>query len=113
MSNKITTQGYFIKRLRDSGYVVCKLFENYSESDPRVWTVIIDPCGASVFCTCYINAKGFGVTSFELYDGGQFIPDKFKLATESIEVIISYLYKFGINNKSTTYAGGTPKAPTK
>lgn len=104
MANKITTQSYFIKRLKDSGYVVYKIFDNYSESDPRSWTVMIDPGISSVFCTCYVNHKDFfGETFFEFYDGGQFIPEKFKLKTDSIEVIISYLVKFNINNKSELY----------
>jgi hypothetical protein len=112
MSNKITTQGYFIKRLRDCGYSVWKLYDAYSDDDPRAWTVIIDPGHASVLCTCYINAKAFGVTTFEIYDGGQFIPEKFKVSTDSIEVIVSYLVKFGINNKSGSY-GEEQKAQAK
>lgn len=104
MSNKITTQSYFIKRLKDSGYVVYKIFDEYSEADPRSWTVMIDPGNASVFCTCYVNDQAmFGDTYFEIYDGGQYIPEKFKLKTDSIEVIISYLVKYGINNKSVLY----------
>ena len=55
MSNKITTLGYFVKRLRDSGYVVNKLYTDFSEMDSRRWTVVIDPDNASVFCTCYEN----------------------------------------------------------
>ena len=108
MSNKVTTQSYFIKRLKDSGYMVYKIFDMYSEADPRNWTVMIDPGNASVFCTCYVNhEKMFGETFFEFYDGGQFIPEKFKLKTDSIEVIISYLVKYGINNKSNIYNGRT------
>ena len=104
MANKVTTQSYFIKRLKDSGYMVYKIFDGYSEADPRNWTVMIDPGNASVFCTCYVNHKDlFGETFFEFYDGGQFIPEKFKLKTDSIEVIISYLVKYGINNKSNIY----------
>jgi hypothetical protein len=104
MANKITTQSYFIKRLKDSGYVVYKIFDEYGEADPRNWTVMIDPGYASIFCTCYVNHKDFfGETFFEIYDGGQYFPEKFKLKTDSIEVIISYLVKFGINNKSQTY----------
>lgn len=104
MANKITTQSYFVKRLKDSGYVVYKIFDEYGETDPRSWTVIIDPGYASVLCTCYVNDKNMlGDTYFELYDGGQFIPEKFKLKTDSIEVIISYLVKYGINNKSEHY----------
>lgn len=113
MANKITTPSYFIKRLRDSGYIVWKLYDGYSEADPRAWTVVIDPGGASVICTCYLNTKDFGITTFELYDGGQFVPEKIKIATESIEVIISYLVKFNINNKSPVYASGTKTAAGK
>jgi hypothetical protein len=104
MPNKITTQSYFIKRLKDSGYVVYKIFDAYSEADPRNWTVMIDPGNASVFCTCYTNFGAFEETFFEFYDGGQYFPEKFKLKTDSIEVIITYLVKHGINNKSETYA---------
>ena len=105
MSNKITTQSYFVKRLKDSGYIVYKIFDEYSEADPRSWTVMIDPGHASIFCTCSVNHEGmFGETFFEFYDGGQYIPEKFKLKTDSIEVIISYLFKYGINNKSDNYS---------
>jgi len=105
MSNKITTQSYFVKRLKDSGYVVYKIFDEYSEADPRSWTVMIDPGQASIFCTCYVNHNNmFGESYFELYDGGQYIPEKFKLKADSIEVIITYLVKYGINNKSELYS---------
>jgi len=104
MSNKITTQSYFIKRLKDSGYMVYKIFDEYSEADSRNWTVMIDPGNASIFCTCYVNDKSmFGETFFEFYDGNQYFPEKFKLKTDSIEVIVSYLVKYGINNKSVQY----------
>jgi hypothetical protein len=103
--NKITTCSYFIKRLRDSGYVVDKLFGEYNYIDPRTWTVIVDPNVASIIITCYNNHNEMGEEYFEMHDGGQFIPDRFKIKTSSIEVVIEYLVKFGINNKATTYAG--------
>lgn len=103
MANKLTTIGYFVKRLRDSGYVVDKLFTKYGYTDPRSWTIVIDPGNASVFCTCYQNDPNLGCSYFELYDGGQFIPKKFNVDTNSIEVIITYLVKYGINNKSRNY----------
>lgn len=104
MSNKITTQSYFIKRLKDSGYVVFKLFDEFSEGDPRSWVIMIDPGCASIICTCYLNHKDmFGESYFEFYDGGQYFPERYKLKTDSIEVIISHLVKHGINNKSETY----------
>lgn len=101
--NKITTVGYFIKRLRDSGYVTNKIFTDYAEHDPRAWTVIVDPKLASVFITCYNNHNSFGEEYFEIYDGGQYIPEGFKLKTSSIETIIEYLVKFNINNKDINY----------
>lgn len=101
--NKLTTVGYFIKRLRDSGYVTDKLFTEYSDADCRSWTVIVDPRNHSVFITCYNNQNFFGEEYFELFDGGQYIPDRFKLKTSSIETLIEYLVKFNINNKSNSY----------
>lgn len=102
--NKITTCSYFIKRLRDSGYVADKLFSEYGQHDPRSWTAIIDPGVSSVLVTCYNNHSNLGEEYFEIYDGGQFIPNNFKIKTSSIEVVIEYLVKFGINNKASTYA---------
>lgn len=105
MANKLTTMGYFIKRLRDSGYVVDKLYTNYSYHDPRAWSVVIDPRCASVFCTCYHNSPGLGESYFEIYDGGLYIPGRYKIKTSSVEVFISELVKFDINNKSRSYDG--------
>jgi hypothetical protein len=101
--NKLTTVGYFIKRLRDSGYVTDKVFTDFSKIDPRSWTVVVDPRNSSVFITCYNNHNSMGEEYFELHDGGQFLPDRFKLKTSSIETIIEYLVRFNINNKSISY----------
>jgi hypothetical protein len=101
--NKLTTVGYFIKRLRDSGYVTDKVFTDYAEHDSRSWTVVVDPRFSSVFITCFNNHNSFGEEFFEMHDGGQFIPDRFKLKTSSIETVIEYLVKFNINNKATQY----------
>ena len=100
MANKITTQGYFKKRLRDSGYKVMDVFKTYNYLDPRAWTLLIDPGGASIFCTCYINYDDRGHTVVELYDGGQFIPGRLKIDTSSIEVIMDKLNSFDLVNKS-------------
>lgn len=101
--NKITTCSYFIKRLRDSGYMVDRVFDNYSLQDPRSWTIVVDSGGASVFVTCFNNKNDFGEEYFEMYDGSQYIPENFKIRTSSIEVIVEYLVKYGINNKSQFY----------
>lgn len=102
MANKLTTVGYIQKRLRDSGYFVDKLYTDYAEHDPRAWTLIIDPKGASVFFTCYINDPYVGETFFEIFDGNQFIPGRFKIQTSSFEVIVEQLVKFGIIGKKPT-----------
>jgi hypothetical protein len=102
--NKITTSSYFIKRLRDSGYVVDRIFNEFAYTDPRSWMVVVDPQVASVIITCYNNHNEMGEEYFEMHDGSQFIPERFKIKTSSIEVVIEYLVRFGINNKSSTYA---------
>jgi hypothetical protein len=101
--NKITTVGYFIKRLRDCGYVTDKVFTDYASHDPRSWTVVVDPKFSSVFITCFNNHNSLGEEYFEINDGGQYIPERFKLKTSSIETIIDYLVKFNINNKAGGY----------
>jgi hypothetical protein len=102
---KITTVGYFLKRLRDSGYVADKLYTDYKESDSRSWTVIVDPANTSIFITCFNNKSYLGEEFFEIYDGGQYIPENFRIKTSSIEIVVEYLVKFNINNKSSTYKG--------
>jgi hypothetical protein len=99
--NKLTTQSYFIKRLKDSGYEVWKVFDQYSDADSRYWTIVIDPGVASVFCTCFVDDERWDHSYFELSDGGRFIPRGYKIDTDSIEVFITHLVKFGINNKRT------------
>ena len=99
MANKLTTLGYMLKRFRDCGYVVTKIFAEYGEFDPRSWTIIIDPGGYSVYCTCYINDPYIGETFFELYDGNQFIPTRLKIQTSSFEVIIEHLNKYNVVGK--------------
>ena len=112
MRNKLTKQAYFIKRLRESGYAVERLYSTYSRSDPRLWTIMINPKKASVLCTCYINngeAEGVDSNSecfFEVFDGGQYIPGRLKLDTNSIEILISYLIQYGIE-PAFTYAART------
>lgn len=100
MANKLTTLGYTLKRLRDSGYVVIKLFSDYSESDPRSWTLMIEPGTASIYCTCYINDPYIGDSYFELYDGHQYIPGRLKLKTSSIEVLVEQLIRLNVVSTS-------------
>ena len=94
---------YFTMRMKNSGYRVERIFTMYSYNDPRVWTVIIDPGQASIVCTCYVNRQDLDDTQFEFYDGGQFIPSNMKIKTSSVDVLITHLVKYGINNKDTAY----------
>lgn len=94
--NKITTLSYFVKRLKDSGFNVWKVCNNYSLSDPRKWTVIIDPGNTSIFVTCYENKDFKGHRMFEFNDGGQLFPRNFSLKTDSAEIIITALIERGV-----------------
>ena len=96
MANKITTLGYTLKRFRDCGYVTIKLFNGYSDTDPRSWTILINPGTSSVFLTCYINHPFIGESFFELYDGNQYIPGRLNIKTSSFEVLLEQLTKHNI-----------------
>lgn len=103
-NNKLKTPSYFIKRLRDNGFIVLRLFSVYAKRDPRRWTVMVNPSDSSVMITCYANKNDLNEILFEINDGGFQIPRNFSLKTDSIEVIIDYLISHGITN-STDYHG--------
>lgn len=96
--NKIRTPSYFMKRLRDNGFIVLRIFDRYGKHDPRRWTVLVDPGLASVFITCFSNKDFNGDLMFELNDGGIRFNKNYSIKTDSIEVIITYLLERGINN---------------
>ena len=62
-----------------------------------------DPGYSTVFITCFNNHNDIDEEYFEMHDGGQYIPEHFKIKTSSIEVIVEYLVKYGINHKSQSY----------
>jgi hypothetical protein len=95
-NNKLTTPGYFIKRLRDNKIGVVRIFQNYSKSDARSWTILVDPGAASIFITCYENKTINGEILFELNDGGILFPKNFSLKTDSIEVVVTLLLERGV-----------------
>ena len=96
--SKIKTAGYFIKRLRDNGFIVNRVFQMYAKSDLRRWTVIVNPGEASVFITCYVNRDNVDQILFEFSDGGQKIPKNYSIITSSIEVVVEYLLSREIKN---------------
>lgn len=98
ISNKLKTAGYVIKRLKDNGFVVFKMFNAYNEADFRRWTVLIDPGRSSVFLTCFHNKDNINEIMFEFDDGGVNFPRGFYLKTESVEVLVSHLIQKGISN---------------
>ena len=99
MKNKVTTQGYFIKRLRDSNFIVIKLFNEYPLIDPRRWTIMVDPGGHSLIITCYENKDFKGDICFEFNDGGNRFPKNYNLKTSSMEIITTTLIERGIPQK--------------
>lgn len=96
--NNIYTSGYFIKRLKDSGFVVWKIFNNYPEGDSRYWTILINPGQESVYITCHVNRNMLGDISYEIYDSGNLFKKNYFISTQSIEVIITKLLNAGVSN---------------
>ena len=89
MKNKVTTCGYFIKRLRDNGYTVNRIFSDYSPQDSRRWTIMINPITHALYITCYVNYDWTDDFKFELNDGSKF--KNFQLKTDSMEVVLTKL----------------------
>ena len=98
--NKLKTAGYFIKRLKDNDFVTLRIFDKYSKSDPRKWTVLIDPSGSSVYVTCFENTPFKGEYLFQFNDGNQMFKGNLSLKTDSIEVVVQKLLKSGVRQKS-------------
>ena len=94
--NKVTTLGYFVKRMRDNGYITNKIFSKFAPTDPRNWMVMINPGVESIIITCCENRDYFGQKLFDISDGNQRIPNTLSLSTESVEVVITYLSEFNV-----------------
>ena len=100
--NKITNQSYFLKRLRDNGYYACRLYDRYSEDDDRRWTIMLNPYHESVFVTCYKDDDFSGRGLYEFNDGGKSLPKNFKVSTDSMEVVVSYLSEYNVIGREST-----------
>ena len=100
MKNKVTTCGYFIKRLRDNGYTVNRIFSDYTSEDPRRWTIMINPVTDALYITCYVNYDWSGDFKFELNDGTRF--KNFHLKTDSMEVIMTKLIEKNITSNENS-----------
>lgn len=96
--NNITTKSYLVKRLKDSGYAVDKLDNiEYTLSDKRKFSILIDNGGNSILLTCYKDGK------IQFYDGGRIHNAHLKHSTSSIQVLIEYLNEKGVVNKHWSY----------
>lgn len=97
--NKLSTPGYFLKRLKDNQFTTFRIFQNYSAADPRKWTVLVDPGGASIYITCYENKNFSGEVLFEFADGNQLFNRNIFIKTDSIEVIVTMLLEAGVQQR--------------
>jgi len=98
--NKVRTPSYFVKRLRDNGFIVWKVFQQYAKTDPRLWTILVDPGQSSIYITCFQNKDFNGDIMFEINDGGVRFVRNFSLRTDSLESVILMLLEKGIQNNS-------------
>jgi hypothetical protein len=94
--NKITTQGYFIKKLRDFGYCVERVYSRYGDTDARKWTVVVSPKNESVFITCHDNGEWPWRGLYEFDDSGGKIPRGYHINTESTAVVAKHLQQFNV-----------------
>jgi len=99
IKNKLKTASYFVKRLKDSGFETWKIFNKYSDADPRRWTVLVDPGGASIYITCFENKPFLNEYLFTFDDGNVNFKPGFSLKTDSIEVIVNRLLGNGARQR--------------
>ena len=112
--NKITTPGYFIKRLRDAGYYVVRLYDSYHKDDERKWTLLLNPKHESLFITCCDKGEWPWRGLFEISDYGQKVPKGFHINTDSVEVILKHLSDFNINNNNAgTFQSSRRRVPSE
>ena len=105
MKNKIKNCSYFVKRLRDNGFVVWKIFNEYNVGDSRKWTLLVNPGMESVYITCHVNEEvlDYNPSFAFLDDGTRFPSNKMKIKTCSMEVIMTYLIEHGVTPDSNLY----------
>lgn len=106
-NNSLSTPGYFLKRVRDAGFIAIRVFQDYAPEDTRKWTVMINPSRESIMITCLniTNEQGNELTKFSLHDGGVKWPTNFIISTSSINVIIQELldHEIEFDNRKSKY----------
>ncbi len=103
MKNKLTTLGYFTKRLRDSGYIVWKLYKKFGVTDTRKWAVVLNPGRESAFIVCHVNKGEEVEPAFNIYKDGLYLQRDTEIRTKSIETLVNHLVRLGITPDSEKY----------
>jgi hypothetical protein len=105
MKNKISNLSYFTKRVKDNGFVAWKIFNNYSEMDSRLWTVLLNPGAESIYITCrkIMDEGKNSLPEFEINHDFMKLHKNLKIRTLSMEVVISALIKSGARCDSELY----------
>ena len=107
--NKLTTQSYLVKRLKDMGYSIDKLTAvEYTATDKRKFSILLDNGGVSIIVTCFKpeidpNGKPKDFGKFQFYDGQRMHNTNLKFDTLSAEVLGEYLNSKGVINKHWSY----------
>ena len=105
MKNKISNLSYFLKRLKDNGFIAWKIYNQYSDLDTRMWTVLINPGVESIYITCrklMIDGKT-SLPEFEFNHDFAKLQKNLKVRTLSMEVIINTLVRAGVSPDSELY----------
>ena len=112
--NNVTTQGYFIKRLRDNGFLTSRVYDRYAKTDRRKWTVVVNADTDSVFITCVDNGEWPYKGMYHIDDGGTHFPSNLYINTLSVEVVIKHLLEFKIQQlELNNYSGRSRKKAKK
>ena len=101
--NKLSTQGYFIKRLKDNGYVVWRIFDKYNVGDNRKWTILVNPGFQSVYITCLVNMECIDDTPVFCFNDGGYIRSDIQIKTNSFEKILTHMIESKITPESDKY----------
>ena len=83
--NKPYTQGYFLKRLRDSQIDYLKIPIVYKEDDGRYWSIIASPNKKNIFVHCYKTKNDFYFCLMtDVYK-------QYRIETQSVATVINIL----------------------
>jgi len=117
--NKVTTQGYFIRSLRNAGYNTSRVYDRYSPEDIRKWTIVINANTDSIFITCVDKGEWPWRGLFHIDDASNIFPQGLYINTDSTDVILKHLDEFKVKklddklNNNNERARGTTERKEK